>query len=1269
MKPAACSLRVAVLVLLTLPFVSAQSQRITQPIDSHSLVSVPGSVPTVARAGHDEGAVPDSFPANRILLLLRRSPEQQAALDKFLSDVHAPGNAIFHKWLTPAQFGAQFGPADADVATIEQWLRDQGFSVRRVTPGKSAIEFSGTAGQIRQAFHTEIHTYTHGGRTVHANNAPLQIPAAFSQVIAGTTPIYDLRPQPNAVVLGKAKYDPKTHETTPLWTIGTSFNGLPSLLLGPGDFAVQYDLNPLYQAGVNGNGITIGVIGASNIDPKIVSNYQSLFSLSQKPVTVIIDGTDPGENWARQESFLDVELAGSVAPGANIDLYTAADTRVQSGLALAAQRAVDEDAADILSVSYGTCEQQMGPAGNAFWNAVWEQAAAQGQTVLVSSGDGGPAGCDNFDIPQAAQNGEAVNGIGSTPWNLSVGGTDFYYTSYDQPSNQTAQVGTYWSLDPTVRPAISLLKAVPEQPWNRPFGLNLYDGGKPDPTQPTILSGSGGASSCVKGAAAADGSFSACSGGYAKPSWQRGHGVPSDGARDLPDLSLYAAVGENASFYPFCFDVQACLDPTYPGYIEGAGGTSASVQVMAGILALVEQKHGRQGQAANVLYPLAVQHPEVFRDVAVGNIMVPCQQGTADCKQSTANDATNGYYVFGYPAGTGYDLASGLGSVDANLLVSNWDSLSFTPTTTDLVLSQTSFAHGTPITAQVTVTASGGTPSGDVALTTTASPISNTGVGTLTLESGAASSTLSNLPGGTYSVTARYGGDGTYAASESASVAVTVTPEASAMSLSAQTQAYGNSGWTPLANGGTYVYGAALAMDASPHGSHSPGGVATGTVTYIDANGASVSVAVNSAGTSEWLPTPGVPAGNHSIVASYSGDASYSASKTPPLSFIVQKATPLAGSDVMGQGIFESGTPATLIQGFHVTPPWGGAPSGTIDFFLDGKEIGSGPVYCCDSPPNPTPYLWVSGAMTTKELPIGKHTITTKYSGDINYNAIDTGNLEVIITPNARLNISATESDSDNQTPSFTVTAKVPGAQGEPTPTGTVILHATQGSAVDAQTVTVTNGAASYTFPGADFQPGAVNIDAQYSGDAIYAGTTASTTINLFELGLSGTNVTMTRGGTGTSTITLTPRGGFTGAVALSCSLSSTVGTPPQSPLTCGIAPSVTVSGSNPVTTQMTFSASGSASASHSDRWAFTGGATAFALLIFCGIPAHRRRWTSLLLLLLGVGLVCGVSACSHFTGATTCTSCGTYNFAVTATSSGANGSEQATTHIGVVVQ
>src|SRR5712691_369065 len=818
-------------------FVLAQTQprsRITQPIDEHVQVTLKGNVHPLAQARYDQGPVPDSFLAKRMLLVLQRSPERETALHQFLQDAHTLGSPSHHKWLTPEQFGELYGPDDSAIAAVTAWLQKHGFSVARVTKGKTAVEFSGTAGQFREAFDTEIHTYVVNGDTHHGNNRDPQIPAAFASVIAGITPLNDFRPTPQLKVLGKALYNPKTHAVTPEWTINST---LPLLALAPGDFAVQYDLNPLYNAGTNGTVVSIGIIGASNVYPNVVANYRSFFGLPPGTLNIIIDGLDPGPsatvnhgNWAELESFLDVELPGAVAPGATINLYTAADTSVQSGLLLAAKRAVEDDVADVLSTSYGECEQELGSSGNQFWAALWEQAAAQGQTSFVSSGDNGPAGCDNFNAGLPAQLGLAVSGFSSTLWNISVGGTDFFYTSYNgTAAAQSAELATYWNMTPSglTSPATSLLKPVPEQPWNQAFGLDLYYGGVYNPNQPSIVAGSGGASSV-----------------YPKPTWQSGKGVPSDGMRDLPDVSLFAANGENDSFYPICLPGDGCGGQNQAYFeITAVGGTSASSPAIAGIMALVNQKYGRQGQANFTLYPLATQHPSVFHDVIVGSNVVPCLAGSPSCTLSMANDNTKGFNTLGhYYAGPGYDQASGLGSIDANLLVQYWNSLSFSPSSTSLSLSQTTFTHGTPVNVSVAVAGSGGTPSGDVGLLATqSSAAANISLNELTLKNGAASATVNNFPGGQYQLTARYTGDTVFAPSSSTPVTLNVAPEASSVIVSGSAWNNSANSFAPIANGASFPYGTYIAIDAQPIGANAPqggsDGIATGTATFTDTVG------------------------------------------------------------------------------------------------------------------------------------------------------------------------------------------------------------------------------------------------------------------------------------------------------------------------------------------------------------------------------------------------------------------------------------------------
>lgn len=1255
----------AALLAVAAPLLFAQSRPAHGSPFADSVVSLKDNIPPFAQARFDQGPVADSFAAPRILLLLRRSPEKQAALDQFLEDAATPGNPQYHRWLTPAQFGAAYGPDDAAIAKVEDWLQQQGFMVARVTPGRTAIEFSGTAGQIRHAFRTAIHTYAVGGRLLHANNADPQIPASLAPLVLGLTPLTDVHPHSAAVVRREGSLSPADPHSG--WSIGCGGADctLPALLVAPGDFAVQYDLNPLYKAGLSGSGATIGVVGDSNIDPAMVKTYRSFFSLSPATINVVVDGNDPGENGDSLESELDVELSGSVAQNAAIDLYVSADTALQSGLALAAQRAVDEDAADIVSVSYEECEQYLGAGGNAFWSGLWEQAAAQGQTVLVASGDQGAATCDADDpvvYPNPAplaEHGLTVNGLASTPWNVAVGGTDFYYS----PSTAD-QVGTYWNLTTSSAPAVSLLQPVPEQPWNRAFGQDLA-GTEPD----TLVAAGGGASNCTAGTAASDGAIASCSGGYAKPTWQTGAGVPADGARDLPDLSLFAAAGENDSAYPICTELGPCA--TQPGLgftLTEVGGTSASAQAMAGIMALVVQKYGRQGQAAWTLYPMAAQHPEAFHDVAAGNNKLSCTQGKPDCSESTSSDGTQGNYVLGYDAAAGFDLASGLGSIDATALVSKWGDVSFAPTTTTLALSHTTFAYGTPVTAQVTVTGSGGTPSGQVALITTAAPAVNTGAGTLTLAGGSASASFGNLPGGKYTVMARYGGDGTFAASESAPVTVDVTPGPSTVTLSVSAwpfteNGWGN-GWLAVAAGGTYEYGDAVRIDAQVSGASGSTGMATGTVTFSSGSLSSGPVPVNSQGFAEWTPQNGFPAGTHGVTATYSGDGSLDASSSPaPFQFTVAKNTVWAGGDegCSANDTFPYGTPACLEEGIHLIRLQGDFPTGTITFLYGKTNLGSSPIECCDPPPPyPQPYFWASNArmVTTSSLPLGTDTVTVAYSGDANYNPLSFP-ITIKITPGLTMTAAA-RPNVVAQNGSFTVTAALTGVAGEPVPTGSVSFSANN-PAYAGQFATgaaaVANGAAAYTFSltpadfSAAYPTSLITVDVYYAGDSIYGPANSSVNIGIGQaFAIQGQNVTELPDGPAQSTLTVTPMNGFSGSVGLQCALTSwpASASASASTLGCSITPAtVSLSGSEAENTTMSITPGGSAAA-QSGGWLLPGGAAFLAFAVFLGLPARRRPWRALLCLLAGSVVLAGIAACGSNQGHQRGIPAGNYVFTVT---------------------
>jgi hypothetical protein len=1036
------------------------------------------------------------------------------------------------------------------VAVVTAWLESYGLTVNQVHAGRLAIEFSGTAGQVSEAFQTQIHRYQVNGEIHLANATDPSVPTALAPVIAGLAQLNDFHPQPRLQVLGQAQFNPRTHQTTPLWTYPQG--GGMVFVVAPSDFAKQYDITPAYTAGITGTGQSIAIISASNVDLSLVQAYQSLFSLTANLPTVVVDGVDPGQNSAAIEAYLDIELAGSVAPGATILLYTSGGTALTDGLALAAMRAVEDDQAGIISVSYGECELELGQSGNAFWSALWQQAAAQGQSVFVSSGDGGSAGCDNFDAQQAAFGGLQVNGLASTPYNVAVGGTDFFYSQYaGTPSAISTQLSTYWSTTSTTTPAVSLKQTIPEQAWNDFFGFNLYDSGNPA-NQPSemIVAGGGGASSA--------GLYpSGLATGYAKPAWQTGTGVPADHARDLPDLSLFAANGYNYSFYPICASPGDCSSANLTSagtvVITGVGGTSASSPAMAAIQALVNQSVSSwTGQANYIYYPLASAHSSVFHDVTVGGNRVLCYPSTANCVAGSSASNSSGFYVEnGYSAGTGYDLATGLGSVDVVQLLQYWSTVAFTPTSTTLGVSPTSLVHGKTATISGTVARSSGsgTPTGSVSLNGNDGIPHYAAIDDIALSAGSFYASVDNLPGGTYQLTAVYGGDGTYAASKSAPVTVTITPENNTLATTGWA-------WNPydlnlyqLSSGITLPYGAQIFMDAQPVSANATLAneptPATGTVTFSDTLGTATITAtqpLNATGAAEWSTGIFKP-GNHTVSESYSGDPSYNPSIAASAAAftVIPGSTSLTIKPLVTSVAAGASVAVDVILTTGYLSLYGTLPTGTVTVTLGTQSI-SAPW----QPFGATGNASLEAVVSFTNVPAGILPLIAYYQGDSNWlgSAANGGtiiSLSSKFTPTVTLT-SSSASPAPGQT--FTLTAIATGSSGKPTPTGTVAFLS-DGQSFSAF-VNLSSGTAAIAIPGYYTANGTNIFTAFYQGDANY-NAAASNVVNVsiaqsdFSLNTLNPELQISPSGSGTSTLSLSPINGFTGTVTLTTSAPASI--------------------------------------------------------------------------------------------------------------------------------
>lgn len=1258
--------------------------RITQQINNNSRVTLHGMVSPLATAANDRGAAPASLTVDSMHLVLKRSASQEVALRSLIQEQNTPGSPEYHKWLTPAEFGQKFGPSNEDIATVESWLASQGFSGIKVNPGRLTIEFNGTVSQVANTFHTQFHRYEVDGALHYgvANNP--QIPAALAPVVQGFVALNNFPLHKYTHVLGKAEYNPQTHKVTPEWTYPQG--GGVSFAVSPQDFAVEYNLpntalNTSYTgAQYTGAGQTIAIINDSNINVSLVNSYRSLFGLPANPPHVIIVGNDPGidginnpdgPNGDSIEAYLDVEEAGSVAPDATIDLVIAADTASESGLILAAEHAVYSDVAPVISLSFGSCEENLG-SSNEFINQLWEQAAAEGITVVVSTGDSGSAGCDSSSSAYAS-GGLAVSGLASTPYDVAVGGTDFYYSDWNQGSSAVSnQIGTYWNTTATDTPSVSIKGYIPEQAWNdSQYGDNALNYDSLEGIT-TIGAGGGGASSCALVTSTntnSDGSFSSCAGGYPKPAWQAGAGVPTDKVRDLPDVSLFAADGINYSFYPVCASDGDCQSASSgsPVQIYGIGGTSASAPAFAGIMALVDEKYGPQGQADNVLYPLATQFPAAFHDVTQGTNSVPCNVSTvisgtssippANCisvtNPVTITDSNNVNVTEGqigsgttpdYNAGTGYDLATGLGSVNAATLIADWGNVKFNPSTVSLTspTSGTTITHGQSVTFTGTVAGTSGTPTGNVAIETSSTEPGQQGQTTFALSNGAFNGSISSLPGGTYNVWAQYSGDTTNAAATSSPVSITVNAEPSTLLFKAYD--YNSSGsMTQLSSGASITYGTQVFFEGTPYGTAyynkyyntciAQSGTncplqtaATGTITFTDGSTALNTAVIDTEGTAEYV-TPALTVGSHSITASYSGDSSYNASTGSAINVTVTKATPdiLVTAPTSGGNQGQNYVLTVLVTSNGI----GVAPTGTVT--VSGLPSGATASAALGSTADPT--YGNTSAVANIIIPgtaaTGTYNLSVSYGGDSNYNSTSTTTpytfTEGGTATGTATSISAkASSTTPTTTAAVNVTATVTAQSGSSAPTGTVYLVAanlnlSQSASSNIEETALAQGTLTAGSGNSSTVSITVNSSTLVQGDnylTVYyepakgsSFAPSSTVLDLsnpladFSMVATMPMVPVSASGSVTDTVNLTSVNGFSGTVNLSC-------TAPTG-LSCSLnQSSVSLTSSTTVTT-------GPISELHKLMIFGYGGGMALGAIFLLGVPVRKRKWWSMLGMLL----------------------------------------------------
>jgi uncharacterized protein (TIGR03437 family) len=623
--------RYAALVAVTLSLGSAYAQRsrLGGPLDNGRRIVLAGRVPARIRTGTDLGRVAPSFPLPAVTLVLKPSADPTS----LLRDQQDPASARYHKWLTPEQYADQFGTSQADLDQITAWLESQGLAVLNVARSRTWITVSGTADQVQNAFQTQIHQYLVNGKTHFANATDPSVPAALAPLVASIRGLHDFHPKP------------LLRTPSPRLSVNSSYHAI-----GPDDFAAIYHVAPLYQAGVDGTGQKLVVVGQTALKTSDLNNFRSKFGLSALNLQPVLVPRHPNPGVSSEdlnEANLDIEWAGAVARNATVIYVYSGDVWTS------AMYAVDSNLAPVLSMSYGACEMA-DLADLPTFQQLAQQANAEGMTWIAAAGDSGAADCDDSGVA-VAQNAPAVDSPGSIPEITAMGGTEF-----------NEQGGAYWSTSGAAQGYI------PEKVWND----TVFDG--------QLSAGGGGASLF-----------------FPQPSWQTGPGVPGDGVRHVPDLS-FSSSADHDGYYVFV-----------NGSASYFGGTSAAAPTMAGVATLLNQYLVSTGAISQpglgninpALYRLAQSNPAVFHDVTIGDNIVPCASGTPHCDNGSYGSAAGPSYdsASGLGSVDAYALVHAWNGNAASLASAVTASIDQNP-----VFQQTPDGNGNPWHFQLTLTEEAG---------------------------------------------------------------------------------------------------------------------------------------------------------------------------------------------------------------------------------------------------------------------------------------------------------------------------------------------------------------------------------------------------------------------------------------------------------------------------------------------------------------------------------------------------------------------------------
>lgn len=895
------------------------NSRITADWRSSGAVMVLGSKPPALgaqAASVAHSAAPANARLERMILLLKPSPTRQQALTEELANQQNPSSHHYHQWLTPTAFAGIYSNSAEDVSAVSAWLESRGFDVGALPAGRGWIEFSGTVAQVEQAFQTRVDAETTAAGSRLVLSEGISIPAALAPLIQGLVSL-------DGVLSVPALTQPEVvSDSAAELASQTSLSRTAALT--PQLAATLLHFDAVRTVGITGKGETIAIAARSNIQDSDVANFRAAFGLPPSAIKVLPNGPDPGLvadlTRDRAAATLSASWAGAAGPAAQIVLVPAATTSATDGIDLALAAIVDQKLANIVAVGYSTCEAALTPAHHAFYSALYRQAAAEGISVIAASGDSGPSACHAAGSSDPVTSGYGVNALASTPWNTAVG------------------VAAFGSLGPDTFSA-----------WAPASGA--------DPA----YAGGGGRSTL-----------------YAAPAWQpipsqsqQDAGTPGTHNRLLPDLVLPTAIDSHDDpGVAFCLAVAGpSTDPSKGCTLVRAGGSSASAALFAGIVALVDEKNGSQGNLAPNLYSLSSQSG-VFTDVEQGSARLACAPDSPGCEADG---------LIGFTAATGYDLATGIGVVDADALVSKWPKPEASGTeTVDVNLSISPIEPNSTYNPSASVTftvnvfpiTGSATPTGSVTfvdsseqqpLSLTPSPLNPSGTATLTVEG------VFGVGGN--QIVALYSGDANYAPTASAPP-VNVNIQSSTTSLTVVPSS------TSVTPGQTISVTATLTVGSPPEGTVPPSGLVTLNLDGLPTKSAALTtVSGVTSATFSLTISASSSVSQHALQAVYAGDGDYTASTSPAVTVTISKTattttvtpattTPTAGSSLVVTATITASTTGST------------GPTGTVNFTLDGVSQGTAPVTSGTSP---------TATLTIPEVPAGTHLLVATYSGDGNF--------------------------------------------------------------------------------------------------------------------------------------------------------------------------------------------------------------------------------------------------------------------------------------------